>query len=227
MKLKNIIPGVFLCALITSLLLVVSCKEAEIFPEATGTRLPQNLSEIISANGQLSTVSSALAQSGLDSTLLQSDNSYLVFAPVNSAFSGIDVTTFSPDSLENLLLNHIISSNTADFVENLNTGYLQTLATGPDGNNLSFYVNKTEGGTTVSLNGMGNVDGDQQDIGGTNGVLHLVDGLLAPPSVIDHIAANPDYSMLAAAIERAQLTDALDGAGTFTVFAPTNLAFEK
>ncbi|MEL7147007.1 MAG: glycan-binding surface protein, partial [Bacteroidota bacterium] len=69
--------------------------------------------------------------------------------------------------------------------------------------------------------------GDQKDIGGTNGVLHLVDGLLTPPTVADHLKANPDYSMLAAAVERAQLTGALDGAGTFTVFAPTNLAFEK
>ena len=226
MKPKNILKGLFLSTLTICLMLVVSCKEEEIFPESTGTSLPKNLSEIISDNSELSTIASALAQSKLDSTLLQSGNTYLVFAPVNSAFSGIDISTYSEDSLENLLLNHIISSSTADFVESLNTGYLQSLATGPDGNPLSFYVDKSQG-TNVSLNGMGDISSDMSDVGGTNGVLHVVDGLLAPPSVADHIAANPDYSMLAAALERAGLTEAMSGAVTFTVFAPTNLAFEK
>jgi uncharacterized surface protein with fasciclin (FAS1) repeats len=38
--------------------------------------------------------------------------------------------------------------------------------------------------------------------------------------------ANPDFSTLVAAITAAGLGDALSGAGPFTVFAPTNAAFE-
>jgi uncharacterized surface protein with fasciclin (FAS1) repeats len=37
---------------------------------------------------------------------------------------------------------------------------------------------------------------------------------------------NPDFSTLVAAITAAGLGDALSGAGPFTVFAPTNAAFE-
>lgn len=44
-------------------------------------------------------------------------------------------------------------------------------------------------------------------------------------SAYDLTKNTPDFSSLAAAIERADLVSVLDGAGTFTVFAPTNAAF--
>jgi uncharacterized surface protein with fasciclin (FAS1) repeats len=44
---------------------------------------------------------------------------------------------------------------------------------------------------------------------------------------IDGIAAsNPDFTTLAAAIEAAGLAETLSGSGPYTVFAPTNEAFE-
>ena len=39
--------------------------------------------------------------------------------------------------------------------------------------------------------------------------------------------ANPDFSTLVTALKAADLADVLNGEGTFTVFAPTNAAFEK
>ena len=39
-------------------------------------------------------------------------------------------------------------------------------------------------------------------------------------------AANPDFSTLVSAVQAARLVDTLSGAGPFTVFAPTNDAFE-
>lgn len=40
-------------------------------------------------------------------------------------------------------------------------------------------------------------------------------------------AGNPDFSTLVAALKAADLVATLDGQGPFTVFAPTNAAFEK
>ena len=44
-------------------------------------------------------------------------------------------------------------------------------------------------------------------------------------TIVDIAAGNPDFSTLAAAVQAAGLVDTLNGAGPFTVFAPTNEAF--
>ena len=45
-------------------------------------------------------------------------------------------------------------------------------------------------------------------------------------TIVEVAIGNPDFSTLVAAITAAGLGDALSGAGPFTVFAPTNAAFE-
>src|SRR4249919_3086727 len=47
----------------------------------------------------------------------------------------------------------------------------------------------------------------------------------ATGTIVDVAAANPDLSILVAAVQKAGLADTLSGAGPFTVFAPTNEAF--
>ena len=44
--------------------------------------------------------------------------------------------------------------------------------------------------------------------------------------VVKVAAGSPDHSTLVAAVKQAELVDALSNAGPFTVFAPTNAAFE-
>lgn len=44
--------------------------------------------------------------------------------------------------------------------------------------------------------------------------------------IVDTAAANEDFSTLVAAVKAAELVEALKGDGPFTVFAPTNAAFE-
>jgi len=46
-------------------------------------------------------------------------------------------------------------------------------------------------------------------------------------TIVQIAAGNPEFSMLAAAVKAAGLTKTLRGRGPFTVFAPTNAAFEK
>lgn len=55
---------------------------------------------------------------------------------------------------------------------------------------------------------------------------HHEDGSkMATPSIVEIAAGNPDFSTLVAALQAADLVDALSGEGPFTVFAPNNEAF--
>lgn len=48
----------------------------------------------------------------------------------------------------------------------------------------------------------------------------------AAGTIVDVASANPDFSTLVAAVQAAGLAETLSGTGPFTVFAPTNAAFE-
>lgn len=56
---------------------------------------------------------------------------------------------------------------------------------------------------------------------------HEGDEPMAKPSIVEIAAGNPDFSTLVAALQAADLVDALSGDGPFTVFAPTNEAFAQ
>mgnify|MGYP005858478191 CR=1 FL=1 len=47
------------------------------------------------------------------------------------------------------------------------------------------------------------------------------------PDIVDIAASNDQFSTLVAAVQAADLVETLKGDGPFTVFAPTNAAFEK
>lgn len=47
------------------------------------------------------------------------------------------------------------------------------------------------------------------------------------PTIVEAAVGNKDFSTLVAAVKAAELVDTLNGDGPFTVFAPTNAAFDK
>jgi len=58
----------------------------------------------------------------------------------------------------------------------------------------------------------------------------MVNNVAAKPAdetVVAIAAGNADFSTLVTAVKAAGLVDTLNGAGPFTIFAPTNAAFEK
>ncbi len=57
----------------------------------------------------------------------------------------------------------------------------------------------------------------------------MVGGAMMVPSkdIVDNAVGSKDHTTLVAAVKAAGLVDTLKGAGPFTVFAPTNAAFEK
>ena len=56
-------------------------------------------------------------------------------------------------------------------------------------------------------------------------VLSCSDDNESQPTIVDIASSNADFSILVRALERTDLVETLDGSGQFTVFAPTNAAF--
>ena len=68
----------------------------------------------------------------------------------------------------------------------------------------------------------------------SNGLIHIIDGVLLPPEepiaiagVADVLALDGRFTVLLEALRRTGLDDALAGDGPFTVFAPTDEAFAR
>jgi len=105
-----------------------------------------------------------------------------------------------------------------------------------------FLVNFTEGATYATLGttpiAVSNADPFQidginvtdADIIADNGVVHVVESVLLPPSArdtaYDLVSQFPQFTTLFGLLEAANLTDALQGEGPITLAAPVNQAFD-
>ena len=63
------------------------------------------------------------------------------------------------------------------------------------------------------------------DIVADNGVIHVIDKVILPLSIVDIAVNNPTFGILVEALAKADLVGALSGDGPVTVFAPTDAAF--
>jgi transforming growth factor-beta-induced protein len=157
-----------------------------------------------------------------------SEQGLTLFAPTNDAFTAAGITEL-PDqaTLDAVLAYHVIDATVmAADLPATTTGAAAITTLGGD-----FYL--TNKGSGVFING--NSEVVDTDIDGSNGVVHVIDRTLIPPSLnVVEIAQsfNPDeFTQLVAALARTSGEDpdllaALSGEGAFTVFAPTDAAFE-
>lgn len=182
-----------------------------------GVLLPLDIVELASFLDELSSLVIALVQEELDEAL-QEEAPFTVFAPTNDAIAAID-GVLTLENLSDILLYHVVSG--AIFSEEL----LESLEDGPvvvETLNGSVLVITLEEGT-VFVNGIAVTS---VDFTGTNGVIHIIDGVLIPPSDIPTTAIEADdFEVLVTALIEAELVGALQGEGPFTVFAPTDEAF--
>jgi len=219
MKTKlNVIP-VLLIALTIGF---TSCNDDDddMMPEEGNT-----IADIAIANSEFSILVEALTKADLVGAVSDKEAQLTVFAPTNDAFSALlsDLGASSLDdvpveTLKSILLYHVIGSKAMS--GDLETGYYPTLSTF-SGNHMDLYISLDDG---VSINANAMVT--QADIEADNGVIHVVDHVILPPSVVNIAIDNPNFSILVSAVVKAGLADALSGDGPFTVFAPTNSAFE-
>ena len=122
------------------------------------------------------------------------------------------------DALKPILLYHVLGETKSSTM--LSDGYYSSLSPA-QGRTISMYVGTSDG---VSINGDASVT--SPDIEASNGVIHAIDAVLLPPTVVDIASKNDAFETLVAAVVGADLAETLSAAdGTFTVFAPTDDAF--
>jgi uncharacterized surface protein with fasciclin (FAS1) repeats len=185
--------------------------------------LPPSVADVVEDTPTLSTLQTALEESGL-LPVLGNGGPFTLFAPSNAAFQALPSGTLEailadPDLLESVLLNHVVQG--AALSGSLSDGQqITTLG----GGTLTVSIQ----GGTVRIDGAAVVDADLE---ASNGVVHVIDAVLVPetpepaPDLVD-VALEAGFGTLVAAVQAAGLEEVLRGDGPFTVFAPTDAAFE-
>ncbi len=133
---------------------------------------PLDLLETATLNGFGSLVD-LVGEAGLTETL-QGEGPFTVFAPTDDAFAEITAPTGS--ELESVLLYHVVEGEV--FAADLSDGQVVTTASGE-----SFTVNVDGGSGAVTItDGSDNtVNVTVTDVLASNGVIHVIDGVLLPP----------------------------------------------
>jgi uncharacterized surface protein with fasciclin (FAS1) repeats len=181
------------------------------------------------ADANFSFLKAAVVAAGLDKTLAETQN-ITVFAPTNQAFKNAGfkdeaaVSAADKATLVAILQYHVLGTKvpSAD-IKTADNQELTTLGKG-----IAFLTKNASG---VSING---AKVTTADVAADNGVIHVIDAVLLPPSktIVDLVVADPNLSLLKTAVLRAnegavKVVTVLSGTGPFTVFAPTNAAFTK
>ncbi len=234
MKFISNIPKIIPILIFVSVL-SVSCSSDD---DGNNNQQPQlNIVETALAAPELSTLVAALQLADGNLVDVLSGGDYTVLAPTNDAFGAFLAANNIPsledvptDLLTNILLNHVINGTVdSGTLINAGSGYATTNATNADGDNLSLFYDTSNG---VKFNGGSNVSA--ADIGASNGVVHIIDEVIALPTVVTFATADPTFGILVSALTREDLTfdyvsTLLTPDGTspapFTVFAPTDAAF--
>lgn len=191
-------------------------------------KLPEKATivDVAKSNPNFSSLVKALSITGLDKALEDGAATFTVFAPTNQAFADL-LTELKLNSLDdvpkatlsNILLYHVLDGT--KMATSITTGYYKTLSSGPAANtNLSLYVDM---GATM-INKRAKITAT--DVKAENGVIHVIDKVILPQSIVDVAVNNPTFSILVAALVKADLVETLKGNGPFTVFAPTDAAFK-
>lgn len=216
---KFLFSALLACSVVFS---VTACKDDE--------ETPKNIVELAQSDANLSILVEAVVYADLAATL-SGTTEYTVFAPTNAAFTSLlqtlgvsKITDVDKATVKAILLNHVVAGEVKSGA--ITTGYVKSAS--PFGNTtstLSLYITKTAAGVTINKD----VNVTTADVDASNGVVHVVDKVIALPTVVNHALNNPNFSTLVAALTRSDLgvdyVAILSGAGPFTVFAPTNAAF--
>jgi len=197
--------------------------------------------EVAVGAGSFNTLVAAVEAAGFVDTL-SGEGPFTVFAPTDDAFAalpeGVLDALLLPENqavLSSILTYHVVAGEVLS--TDIEPGAVETV----EGQTIEL---ATDGGVTV--NGVNVVTAD---VDASNGVIHVIDGVLLPPDVdpaallesdmdsdmddasdqlgtiVDVAVAAGSFETLVAAVTAAELAETLSGPGPFTVFAPTDEAF--
>jgi transforming growth factor-beta-induced protein len=184
--------------------------------------------DIASGIDDFSTLVAALQEAELV-TALQGEGPFTVFAPTDEAFADLlaqlNITAgdlLAHPQLSEVLLYHVVPAKVMS--TDLSNGMMAQTLQGEE-----LMIDLTSG---VKIN-QSNVT--TADVEATNGVIHVIDTVLVPESfklmaepeqdIVDIALGSEDFSMLVSLLQQADLVSTLQSDGPFTVFAPTNDAF--
>jgi len=133
-----------------------------------------NVVGVVSKRYMLETLVDAVVQANLVSTLEQdTQDGYTVFAPDNNAFSGVDISGLSQQELQDILTYHVLPSEVLS--GDITSGTVQTV------NGATVDITVAGDGTVTLTDQAGNTSTvTTVDLQGTNGVVHIIDGVLSP-----------------------------------------------
>ncbi len=179
----------------------------------------RTIADIAGNTPSLSTLVAALGAADLGAAL-EATGPFTVFAPINDAFENLPdgivtslLETGNRTTLQQLLRYHVVPG--AFTASQLTDGQQLVTLTGQ-----SLTVRVQNG--TVTVDGVPVVTADVE---ASNGVVHLIDGVLTEAlNIVELAALTSDLSTLVGAVGSAGLATALTGEN-LTVFAPTNAAF--
>jgi transforming growth factor-beta-induced protein len=191
--------------------------------ENEGLPEEETIVDFVVGNPDLTSLTAAVVRAGLVDAL-NSGGPFTLFAPNDRAFgalpSEIVNTLLTNDEfiphLTDLLLYHVLdaelrSAHIFNFRVTALNGEKLLLSTDP-----------------IGINGNVVVSADNLE---SNGVVHIIDGVLIPSwvsnSIAGRVVGDGDLSTLLALVVLAELDGAVAAAGELTLVAPTNAAFAK
>jgi len=204
--------------LILSVFIFNACDDDDDSTPVTPTE--PDIVEIASGSEDFTVLTDALVQTGLVESL-GGPGPFTVFAPTDDAFTSVSdvVEGLNEEQLTDVLQYHVLAAQIASAdlqPEQIVTGL----------NDQDLFVTMNDG--TVSINN-GAVVADA-DILASNGIIHAIDSVLLPDAygnIVDNVQKRYFLTALADAVVEAGLAETLaDPDAEFTVFAPTNEAFE-
>jgi len=181
--------------------------------------------------GNFTTLVAALQATGLDDTLADTSKSYTVFAPTDDAFALLGEDTINAlladtDKLSKILTYHVVEGSVDAEAA---IGLAGTTVTTVNGQKIALSLS----GETLLVNTSSVTNAD---VAADNGIIHIVDAVLMPSeenqpaptsNIIETAQQDGNFTTLLAALEATNLTSVLsDSSSEFTVFAPTDAAFE-
>ena len=221
---KSFITFVAAAALV---LVLAACGQPAPAPDPDPDPEPQSIAAIAADAGDFGTLLSILPE---DLAAALSDDEagpFTVFAPTDDAFAAIAevLPTLSDEQVRDVLELHVIGASVSS------TEAIEAVSARSLGSELLFFI---VDGDDLLVDGVALVT--NPDIEASNGVIHVIDAVLLPKGTIADVAVDfttadpPQFTTLVTAIQAADATvfDTLADveAGPFTVFAPTDAAFE-
>ena len=179
---------------------------------------------VIATSVNHTSLKAAIDQEGLQGALQNSMATLTVFAPDNTAFDNLATALntniaglLALPNLSDILLYHVLGV-TVDAAAVTNGAIVDPLNTAN-----TIKMTKTSMGSVYANQAM--VNG--ADLTADNGIVHSIDAVLLPYETVVDVAIDNGFTSLTTAVVTAELLPALTNPlGTFTVFAPTDQAFD-